>query len=41
MSQKSDLMTVPFHVAAVGEQEAQAAAEVIRSGWLTMGATDL
>ena len=37
MSQKSDVMTVPFHVAAVGEQEAQAAAEVIRSGWLTMG----
>ena len=37
MNQKSDLMTVPFHVAAVGEQEAQAAAEVIRSGWLTMG----
>ncbi|PYP83842.1 MAG: UDP-4-amino-4,6-dideoxy-N-acetyl-beta-L-altrosamine transaminase [Candidatus Angelobacter sp. Gp1-AA117] len=30
-------MTVPFHVAAVGEEEAQAAAEVIRSGWLTMG----
>jgi dTDP-4-amino-4,6-dideoxygalactose transaminase len=28
---------VPFHRAAVGEQEAQAAAEVIRSGWLTMG----
>jgi perosamine synthetase len=30
-------MTVPFHVAAVGEEEAQAAADVIRSGWLTMG----
>src|SRR5205807_9547605 len=30
-------MTVPFHVSAVGEEEAQAAAEVIRSGWLTMG----
>src|SRR5205807_5367854 len=37
MSQKSDVMTVPFHVAPVGEEEAQAAAEVIRSGWLTMG----
>jgi perosamine synthetase len=37
MTQKSDVMTVPFHVSAVGEQEAQAAAEVIRSGWLTMG----
>ncbi len=29
---------VPFHRAAVGEEEAQAVAEVIRSGWLTMGA---
>jgi len=28
---------IPFHQANVGEQEAQAAAEVIRSGWLTMG----
>jgi dTDP-4-amino-4,6-dideoxygalactose transaminase len=37
MSQKSSVMTVPFHVAAVGEEEAQAAADVIRSGWLTMG----
>ena len=37
MSQKSGVMTVPFHVAPVGEEEAQAAAEVIRSGWLTMG----
>jgi len=37
MTQKSDVMTVPFHVSAVGEEEAQAAAEVIRSGWLTMG----
>jgi dTDP-4-amino-4,6-dideoxygalactose transaminase len=37
MSQKSGVMTVPFHVAAVGEEEAQAAADVIRSGWLTMG----
>src|SRR5438874_3283595 len=37
MTQKSGVMTVPFHVAAVGEEEAQAAADVIRSGWLTMG----
>ncbi len=28
---------VPFHRAGVGEEEAQAAADVIRSGWLTMG----
>jgi dTDP-4-amino-4,6-dideoxygalactose transaminase len=30
-------MEVPFHRAAVGEDEAQAVAEVIRGGWLTMG----
>ncbi len=29
---------VPFHKADVGEPEAQAVADVIRSGWLTMGA---
>src|SRR5438132_12152075 len=28
---------VPFHRASVGEEEAGAVAEVIRSGWLTMG----
>lgn len=28
---------VPFHSADVGEEEAQAAADVVRSGWLTMG----
>jgi perosamine synthetase len=28
---------IPFHSADVGEAEAQAAADVIRSGWLTMG----
>lgn len=28
---------IPFHSADVGEEEAQAAAEVIRFGWLTMG----
>jgi perosamine synthetase len=28
---------IPFHSAYVGEEEAQAAADVIRSGWLTMG----
>jgi dTDP-4-amino-4,6-dideoxygalactose transaminase len=31
------MIKVPFHAAAVGEEEANAAAEVIRSGWLTMG----
>lgn len=30
-------INVPFHQAAVGEEEVQAAAEAIRSGWLTMG----
>jgi dTDP-4-amino-4,6-dideoxygalactose transaminase len=29
--------TIPFHLASVGEEEAQAAADVVRSGWLTMG----
>lgn len=29
--------SVPFHRAAVGEEEALAVAEVIRSGWMTMG----
>jgi perosamine synthetase len=31
-------LIVPFHRAGVGEPEAQAAADVVRSGWLTMGA---
>jgi dTDP-4-amino-4,6-dideoxygalactose transaminase len=29
--------TIPFHTASVGDDEARAAADVIRSGWLTMG----
>src|ERR1700691_4297341 len=29
--------TIPFHAASVGDDEAQAAADVVRSGWLTMG----
>jgi perosamine synthetase len=37
MNPKTEVLHVPFHVAAVGEEEVQAAAEVIRSGWLTMG----
>lgn len=35
--QRGVMINVPFHAAAVGEEEANAAAEVIRSGWLTMG----
>jgi len=30
-------LQVPFHRAAYGEEEATAVAEVVRSGWLTMG----
>lgn len=30
-------MKIPFHKAYIGEEEVNAAAEVIRSGWLTMG----
>lgn len=37
MTETIATLSIPFHVAAVGEEEAQAAAEVIRSGWLTMG----
>ena len=36
-SMKIKEQTIPFHVASVGEDEASAAADVIRSGWLTMG----
>ena len=34
---KAKELIVPFHRADVGEAEAQAAADVVRSGWLTMG----
>lgn len=37
MSVAERLLSVPFHRAAVGEEEAQAVADVVRSGWLTMG----
>jgi perosamine synthetase len=37
MSEKVMVTSVPFHRAAVGEEEAQAVSEVIRSGWMTMG----
>jgi dTDP-4-amino-4,6-dideoxygalactose transaminase len=30
-------LEIPFHRACLGEEEAMAAAEVVRSGWLTMG----
>ena len=33
----SGVVRVPFHQPAVGEEEARAVAEVIRSGWLTTG----
>jgi perosamine synthetase len=36
-SMKIKEQTIPFHAASVGEDEARAAADVIRSGWLTMG----
>lgn len=36
-TKKLEALSVPYHVAAVGEEEATAAADVIRSGWLTTG----
>ncbi|HEY1261902.1 MAG TPA: DegT/DnrJ/EryC1/StrS family aminotransferase [Terriglobales bacterium] len=38
MSSVLTAMKVPFHRASLGEEEIQAATEVLRSGWLTMGA---
>jgi perosamine synthetase len=38
---KRQICEVPFHRASVGEEEVQAVAEVIRSGWLTMGTKTL
>jgi dTDP-4-amino-4,6-dideoxygalactose transaminase len=37
MSRTIEAVSIPFHRASVGEEEIQAVAEVIRSGWLTMG----
>jgi perosamine synthetase len=34
---KASEVVVPFHQSSVGAEEAEAAADVIRSGWLTMG----
>ncbi len=41
MTIKTSELQVPFHRAAVGQGEIDAVAEVIRSGWLTMGAKTL
>lgn len=41
MTAKAPALKIPFHRAAVGEEEVQAVIEVIRSGWLTMGAKTL
>ena len=37
MKPGTSTLSVPFHQASVGEEEIQALAEVIRSGWITMG----
>jgi dTDP-4-amino-4,6-dideoxygalactose transaminase len=37
MNEKIRELSVPFHRASVGEEEAKAVSDVIRSGWLTMG----
>jgi perosamine synthetase len=36
-----EALSIPFHRASLGEEEVAAVAEVIRSGWLTMGAKTL
>jgi len=41
MSRAIDAVSIPFHRASLGEDEVQAVAEVIRSGWLTMGTKTL
>ena len=38
MNNVSTALKIPFHRASLGEEEVQAVGEVIRSGWLTMGA---
>jgi len=37
MSRTTETVSIPFHRASVGEEEVAAIAEVLRSGWLTMG----
>ncbi len=41
MSRPIEAVSIPFHRAALGEEEVQAVAEVVRSGWLTMGTKTL
>src|SRR5438105_6927975 len=41
MSRAIAATSIPFHRASLGEEEVQAVAEVIRSGWLTMGTKTL
>jgi perosamine synthetase len=41
MPTKNVTREIPYHRACVGEEEAAAVGEVIRSGWLTMGARTL
>ncbi len=38
MNRETKGLKVPFHRATLGEEEVQAVTDVIRSGWLTMGA---
>lgn len=37
MTRTIETLSIPFHRACLGEEEAQAVTEVIRSGWITMG----
>lgn len=37
MNSSISKLSIPFHRSAVGNEEAQAVADVVRSGWLTMG----
>src|SRR5437868_1999757 len=37
MNRTIDTASVPFHRASLGEEEVKAVADVIRSGWITMG----
>jgi dTDP-4-amino-4,6-dideoxygalactose transaminase len=41
MSKAIEAFSIPFHRSSLGEEEVQAVAEVIRSGWLTMGTKTL